>query len=183
MAKIILDLCGGTGGWSAPYKAAGYDVRIIDPFSNGEDVRLMKAPDYEVHGILAAPPCTVFSGAGNRWVRSDEEMLEGLSVMDACLRLVVVCKPQWWALENPKGKMRHYLGEPLFMFDPCDFGDPYTKKTLLWGDFTKPIRERVEPIQGSITNKKYGGSGGEKAQRIRSITPQGFAKAFFEANR
>lgn len=27
--KIILDLCGGTGAWSAPYKQAGYDVRVV----------------------------------------------------------------------------------------------------------------------------------------------------------
>jgi len=27
--KIILDLCGGTGAWSRPYKEAGYDVRVI----------------------------------------------------------------------------------------------------------------------------------------------------------
>jgi ubiquinone/menaquinone biosynthesis C-methylase UbiE len=27
--KIILDLCGGTGSWSRPYKEAGYDVRNI----------------------------------------------------------------------------------------------------------------------------------------------------------
>jgi len=30
MTKIILDLCGGTGSWSKPYKDNGYDVRIID---------------------------------------------------------------------------------------------------------------------------------------------------------
>ena len=29
MRKIILDLCGGTGSWSAPYKQAGYDVRLV----------------------------------------------------------------------------------------------------------------------------------------------------------
>lgn len=27
--KIILDLCGGTGSWSKPYRDAGYDVRVI----------------------------------------------------------------------------------------------------------------------------------------------------------
>lgn len=27
--KIILDLCGGTGAWSKPYKDAGYDVQVI----------------------------------------------------------------------------------------------------------------------------------------------------------
>lgn len=29
MTKIILDLCGGTGSWSKPYRDAGYDVRVI----------------------------------------------------------------------------------------------------------------------------------------------------------
>ena len=29
MDKIILDLCGGTGAWSEPYREAGYDVRVI----------------------------------------------------------------------------------------------------------------------------------------------------------
>jgi hypothetical protein len=28
--KIILDLCGGTGAWSKPYKDAGYDARITN---------------------------------------------------------------------------------------------------------------------------------------------------------
>lgn len=27
--KIILDLCGGTGSWSNPYKEAGYQVLVI----------------------------------------------------------------------------------------------------------------------------------------------------------
>ena len=27
--KIIIDLCGGTGSWSKPYKDAGYDVRLV----------------------------------------------------------------------------------------------------------------------------------------------------------
>ena len=28
--KIILDLCGGTGSWSRPWKLNGYDVLIYD---------------------------------------------------------------------------------------------------------------------------------------------------------
>ena len=28
-AAVILDLCGGTGSWSAPYREAGYDVRVV----------------------------------------------------------------------------------------------------------------------------------------------------------
>lgn len=55
--KIILDLCGGTGSWSRPYKAAGYDVRVIT--LPEYDVRTYVPPD-NVYGILAAPPCTEF---------------------------------------------------------------------------------------------------------------------------
>ena len=84
--KIILDLCGGTGSWSKPYKENGYDVRVIDPqewleddFGTG-DVRLFKKPKEEIYGILSAPPCTHFSGSGARhWKKKGKEpLLEGL---------------------------------------------------------------------------------------------------------
>ncbi len=58
MNKIILDLCGGTGSWSKPYLDAGYDVRLIT--LPDYDVRTYKPPK-NVYGILAAPPCTMFS--------------------------------------------------------------------------------------------------------------------------
>jgi hypothetical protein len=59
--KIILDLCGGTGSWSKPYRDAGYDVRLITLPDN--DVMTYKLPDEPIYGILAAPPCTMFSDA------------------------------------------------------------------------------------------------------------------------
>jgi hypothetical protein len=128
--RVILDLCAGTGAWSQPYLDAGYTViRLTLPEA---DVRLVHRLPGKVHGILAAPPCTVFANSGARWPRTQEQMLEGLSVMDACLRAVTIYEPEWWALENPVVKMRRYLGDPTLIFDPCDYGDPYTKKTLLW---------------------------------------------------
>ncbi len=173
---LILDLCGGTGAWSRPYLEAGYEVRVI---TSPEDVRLVENPG-PVHGILAAPPCTVFANSGARWPRTDTAMLEGLSVVDACLRLVYVCRPLWWALENPVGKLRRYLGEPALMFHPCDYGDPYTKKTLLWGNFRYPAKTPV-----AVTGKNpihYMAPSSERGTK-RAITPPGFARAFFEANR
>jgi site-specific DNA-cytosine methylase len=88
-----------------------YDVIRID-LKHGEDVRLMKLPNKPIYGILAAPPCTVFAGSGNRWERTDDDMREGLSIVDACCRLVLATRPKWWALENPVGKLVHYLGPP-----------------------------------------------------------------------
>jgi hypothetical protein len=42
--KIILDLCGGSGSWSKPYKEAGYDVRLITLPDN--DVLTYEPPNY-----------------------------------------------------------------------------------------------------------------------------------------
>ena len=171
--RIILDLCGGTGAWSAPYREAGYDVRIVT--LPDHDVRLYQCTE-RVHGILAAPPCTVFANSGARWERSERDWIEALSVVDACLRLVMVCKPQWWALENPVGRLSRFLGPPAMTFDPCDFGDPWTKRTCLWGQFNVLKRSPVEPTMGSAAHTHW------RDPARRAVTPPGFARAFFEAN-
>lgn len=201
--RIVLDLCGGTGSWSKPYADAGYDVRVItlpdyDVVDYAEQVihkHILKKGS--VQGILAAPPCTHFSGSGAQYWK--EKDLDGrtatdLKIVDACLDIIEFLAPVWWALENPVGRLKTLRKQrfveltgsntPKLMFNPCDFGDPYTKKTLLWGKFNIPKTNRVEPIrackQGSWTQKLGGKS--EKTKTLRSITPLGFAKAFFEAN-
>jgi hypothetical protein len=176
--KIILDLCGGTGAWSKPYADAGYDVRLITLPEH--DVRLY-APPPKVHGVLAAPPCTHLAVSGARWWKEKGEraLLDALATVDACLRIVVITRPWWWALENPVGRLRHFLGDPELIFNPCDYGDPYTKRTLLWGDFDIPDKNEVTPTAGSKIHL-YPPS--KDRAKLRSITPPGFARAFFEAN-
>lgn len=179
MSKIILDLCGGTGSWSKPYKDAGYDVRIIDI---QQDVRLMEIPKESIYGILAAPPCTFFCRMRMcRGRPTNEQFREGLSVVDACLRIILIAKPTWWALENPVGYLKLWIGDPKLKFNPCDYGDPWTKKTWIWGNFKIPKTNPVEPIAPLIHRKK-GSRGVGKKDSENAITPQGFAKAFFEAN-
>ena len=194
--KIILDLCGGTGSWSKPYAEAGYDVRLVTlPI----DVRLF-IPPLDVYGVLAAPPCTMFSLAGNKYRFKEKQngtyfpkIKESLSIVDACIRIIFVCSPKFWALENPVGTLSNYLGRPKFIFNPCDFGDNYTKKTALWGNFNHPRKFGcVEPEFVEVGKDKKRMSKihyeafklppKERAE-LRSITPSGFARAFFEANR
>ena len=183
--KIILDLCGGTGAWSRPYAEAGYDVRVI---GLPEDVRLLRLQPVQVHGILAAPPCTYFCRMRMcRGRPSDEQFMEGLSVVDACLRAVSIYRPKWWALENPQGYLRQWLGEPQLKFHPCDYGDPWTKRTWVWGNFTLPAKNPVKATAGAWI-RKHAKSGRLKQPGIarnaveRSTTPPGFARAFFKAN-
>ena len=144
MSKIILDLCGGTGAWSKPYKDAGYDVRVIT--LPGQDVRLYSPPP-GIHGVLAAPPCTMFSLARTR-AKRPRDFSEGMQIVAACLRVIWECRARgnlkWWALENPRGFLRQFLGKPAMTWRPCDFGDPHTKPTDLWGYFKEPKRRAIE---------------------------------------
>lgn len=176
--KIILDLCGGTGAWSKPYKDAGYDVRLITLPDN--DVRTY-IPFDGAYGILAAPPCCHLAGSGARWWKGKgyQALIEALSIVDACIGLVRVTRPVFWVLENPVGRLVHYLGKPKMYFHPYEYGDPYQKKTCLWGNFKQPLKNIVEPTDGQ---KIWRMPPSIKRKELRSITPPSFAKAFFEAN-
>lgn len=176
----ILSLCDYTGTWSQPYRDAGYDVVQVD-IKHGQDVRLFEALPFPVRGVLAAPPCTHFASSGARWWagKGPDALLDGLAVVDACLRIVAVHRPQWWVLENPVGRLARYLGAPKMAFDPADYGDPYTKKTLLWGDFQAPIMARVPATEGS---KMHLLPPSPDRAALRSVTPSGFARAFAAAN-
>ena len=110
--------------------------------------------------------------------------------MKACPLLISTHKPKWWCLENPRGYLRRWLGEPDLTIEPWMFKDMYQKKTDLWGMFTEPKRLlSVKPknlVKFSMLKSRdihpefYGKL---SRQERRAITPQGFAKAFYEANK
>lgn len=194
--KIILDLCGGTGAWSKPYKDAGYDVRNIT--LPEYDVRTYIPPE-NVYGILAAPPCTMFSLARTR-AKTPRDFKRGMEIVKACLNIIWACRyqPQYrqegslkfWALENPVGFLRQFLGYPYLTFHPCDYGDPYTKKTDLWGYFNLPKKKPIKLTENEKYRCKQNSRKlppipeitSSKQAKKRAITPLGFAQAFFEVN-
>jgi hypothetical protein len=119
---------------------------------------------------------------------------EGMEIVEACIKIIwEVRKKQkltFWALENPMGYLRQFLGKPAFTFNPCDFGEHYTKKTDLWGYFNEPKKKPVkltaeEMARCKINNRRLPSiseiTRSEQATR-RAITPKGFAEAFFRAN-
>lgn len=175
MKPLILDLCGGTGSWSKPYAEAGYDVELVDL---PNDVRLLEfALSIKPHGILCAPPCTVFSYARNRYEPTREELIKALSVVDACLRIVTIYKPKWWALENPRNKLRRYLGPPRLTFSQWEYGDAAEKPTCIWGEFNAPMFRPKKRTKPSTYRTRKANARPEDA-----VTPPGFARAFFEVN-
>lgn len=194
--KIILDLCGGTGSWSKPYKDAGYDVRVItlpmfdvtDPYVQEQCVAL------KPYGILAAPPCTMFSRARTT-AKTPRDFEGAMQVVHACLKIIWECQYnnrfglKFWAMENPAGHLQRFMGKPPFKFHPYDFGDRHSKQTFIWGLFEepkkKPIKLNAVEIVQSRNNtrplphipKDYKPDGKMKPVQIRrSITPNGFLK-------
>ena len=197
-----MDLCGGTGSWSRPYADVGYDVRVIT--LPDYDVRTY-APPNEVYGILAAPPCTEFSVLNCVAAPRERDEEAGMEIVNACLRIIRKCNPQWWALENPRGHLRKYLGQPRLTFQPWWYGDPWTKATDIWGEFNIPERvyERWEDVPKLPLYTRKGRDKPNFAflhksawkdipqlsfhkpstdAELRAMTPPGFAYAFFRAN-
>ena len=70
---------------------------------------------------------------------------------------------------------------PRMVFQPHHFGNPHTKKTQLFGMFDTGLpAANVEPVEGSLVHKLRGDIPEQKKQR--SLTPDGFAFAFYIAN-
>jgi hypothetical protein len=199
MPRIIIDLCGGTGSWSKPYKDAGYDVRVIthpahDVFT-WDDYKDMPS----VYGILAAPTCTHFSLARTT-AKTPRDLEGGFELVDRCLDIVRYCRYnkglKFWALENPVGYLRQLLGKPPLTFNPCDYGANFTKRTDLWGYYNEPKRKPYKMTSDDIARCAVNNrslpelpddyilpENFKPQQARRSMTDEHFANAFFKANK
>jgi hypothetical protein len=183
----------------------------------GGDVRTYIPPE-NVYGILAAPPCTMFSFARTN-AKKPRDLKEGMEIVKACLNIIweqmevsqatgkKTIPLQFWALENPyHGFLKKFLGTPTFTFDPLEFGDGYQKRTALWGHFNEPIKNPIPMTEEAKAKAKAKTNshlhtlgvkfdylkskdihpeafGKFDRQTRRSITPQGFANAFYKANK
>ena len=111
-------------------------------------------------------------------------------------------------IENPAtGALKDVLGKPDFVYQPWEFGSPWTKKTALWGKFNKPEKlfkkwEDVPKLEGLYQRPGYGkpslafmhkshfklipefiGLPEPKTDaEFRPLCSQGFAKEFYKAN-
>ena len=217
MSKVILDLCGGTGSWSKPYHERNeYTVHVItlpkynlfDCVASGDyllfpdnEGNLLKVCVTDVYGVLAAPTCTMFSLARTT-AKNPRDFNEGMQLVNKCLEIIWRCRAhplsalKFWALENPMGYLRQFLGKPPLTFSPNEYGDSYTKKTDIWGYFNIPKKKprqltEEERQQCSINNRPLPDlpdnytipDGWNVTAARRSMTSKFFAEAFFKANK
>lgn len=205
MNKIILHLCADIGSDSR-YFQLDDEFEVI---KIGKDIGVENYnPPENVYGIIANPVCTDFSIAKGFHISGDLE--KGMFLVNHCLRIIKECNPKFWVIENPAtGKLKDFLGKPDFIYQPWEFGSPWTKKTALWGNFNIPIKtfnkwedlEKIESlyIRGNRKkpslvylhkNDKYKIKEWDWAydlinddMSLRSMCSDGFAKAFYEANK
>lgn len=196
MKKVILHLCADIGSDSQPYRDAGYDVVCV---GEKEDVRKFQPPP-DVYGIIANPPCTMFSFCRTN-AKKPRDLRGGMELVEACLRIIWECQYRiksdlqkfsplkFWVLENPnRGMLKYFLGKPAMVYSPDEFGDAYRKETALWGRFNEPKKldiprkklTKFDLLKTKDIHPKYYG----KLTRTerRSICSEKFAQAFFEAN-
>jgi hypothetical protein len=202
MVKVV-SLCDRTGNMVRPWLEAGHEAITVDiqpafPINPRHrhircDVRAL--PEHWGTGsaiVFAFPPCTHLAVSGARWFKEKGmgKLIEALQIVEAC-RKICETSGSPWMLENPVGTLATYWRDPDYTFDPCDYGDPYTKKTCIWcgNGFVMPQKvaagdmfaeaTMVEPTMGSIMHLMPPSKDrGDK----RSITPMGFAQAVLEAN-
>lgn len=194
----------------AGYTVMAYDLKRGDDITKENWILLradIEASGMKVVGILSAPPCTSFAGSGARWWGQQHDVVSeewvrkkygrhAAKYFDRPLDYAVFLAQQvelatsflnpslFHVLENPVGRIQKetgFLPSASLVFNPHNFGDPYTKKTLIWGKMNTNLpTANVNPVEGSRVYNLRGDNADDKA--LRSLTPEGFAYAFFMAN-
>jgi len=206
MKKIILHLCADIGSDSRYYQLDdNYEVIKIGIEIGVENY----TPPKNVYGVIANPVCTEFSNIQGR-KEDKKDYKKGMYLVNHCLRIIKECKPNFWVIENPaKGDLHKFLGKAKLKYQPWQYGSPWTKETALWGEFNIPNKlfdkwedvPKNEKLYIRPTRKKPSLAILHKSSKelipemewakhlinddmsIRSWCSQGFAKAFYEANK
>lgn len=154
---------------------------------------------YEWDLLIAHPPCTYLTLAGNRWFKPEyadrfptriQDRQDGadffMELMNANIPHICV--------ENPIGVMSSLYRKPDQIIQPWQFGDPFQKSTCLWVKDLPTLTPTNIVSKGEFfewTDKKTGrvkrqaqwymdalnGKSPSERQKIRNKTFQGIADA------
>lgn len=134
--------------------------------------------------IIAFPPCTYLTFAGNRHLNQPGRIEKRLAAAEFFMKFVnAPC--EHIAIENPVGYMNSCYRKPDQIIHPYMFGDPYMKRTCLWLK-NLPLLEptyylpKPEPKYTQADGKKrywVETVSGSDRQKIRSKTFPGIAAA------
>lgn len=149
--KTAIDLFSGTGSATKAFQESEkWNVTRVEINEEQEaeiyaDVLDLEPEDLpNADFIWASPPCTDFSIACmyDKWTENGlpkkESVSESVKLIYHTLYLINQINPDYWFMENPRGKMRKVVPESLNKTRKtvtyCQYGDNKMKPTDLWGN-------------------------------------------------
>ena len=193
--KVVISLYDLTTNIVRPWAEAGYLCYCVDtqhPKGEHRQGNIIKVgadaltwwPPYgaDIVLVIGQSPCTDIAVSGARWFKDKglPALVRALALFNRAREIAEWCGVPYM-LENPVSVISSHWRKPDYTFDPCDYGDPYTKRTCLWtgGGFVMPPKKRVRPTEGS---KMHRLTPTPDRANLRSATPMGFARAVFASN-
>ncbi len=151
------------------------------------DLRSLTLEDMPANVAIAFafPDCTHLSLSGAR-----DHKRKGLRLFIDALELVESCRSlcsnlrRPWMLEQPMSRLSTAWRKPDHKFSPWMYGDDYQKETWIWagGGFVMP-RPVVTVKPANIKESIWLMPPSDERKNLRAVTPAGFARAVFDANR
>ena len=193
----ILVACESSGRVRQAFREFGNDAWCwdIEPAEDYQRYHLLEDVLNVIHWndwemMIAFPPCTYLSRAGARWlyqggVINQARYAQLLEAREFFFELYNSNIPRI-AIENPTPFKIAELPEPSQVIQPYYFGDPYTKRTLLWLKNLQPLIHTnvVEPVAPWVQSNTGGKARAQKYHpgiardvKERSRTFQGIATA------
>lgn len=141
--KIMLSVFDKSCNMAKPWAEAGYECYCVDiqhPAGEMRDGNIIKVganvldwlpPRGNIVFASFFPPCTDVAVSGARWFKDKGigSLWRALRLFDVSVKLAEwTCAP--YMIENPVSTVSSYWRKPDYSFDPCDYGDPYTKKNM-----------------------------------------------------
>jgi hypothetical protein len=189
VTKLCIDLCTGEHGGSqafTEYEVVSIDIErkfkpTIIADVNHLPLRKKLGPDV----LLMWPPCDQFNLMSNQWPKVG--IKDALTLVGSCLEAVNYLQPKKWLLENPKGRLRWFLGKPTqtIYYSDYDFNYKAQKPTDLWGNIHLPMPKGVRrprtKLNGKHTPNFYKSYGSNPAENAK--VPMGVSQAILEASK
>ncbi|NUF61557.1 DNA cytosine methyltransferase [Acinetobacter bereziniae] len=195
----VLIACEYSGVVREAFVKLGHDAMSCDLLPTEQpgnhyqgDVRDVLYENWDM--VIAHPPCTFLSVAGNRWFNEERYGDKALSrkvervAAANFFKIFTDIKCEKVAIENPIGFMSNAYQKPDQIIHPYFFGDPERKATCLW---LKGLEKLVSTniVQPEIITYKNGKGTdspwhlnslslpAEERRKVRSKTFQGVADA------
>lgn len=178
--KKLLVACEFSGTVRDAFKARGWDAwscDILPTEKPGQHIQgdVLEILDQGWDMMIAHPPCTYLSNAGQRWFKSDPTRIDKARIAFKFFMCMVEAPIPLIAIENPRGLTWKWYKHPDQIIHPYQFGHNVSKATCLWLKGLPPLMATLihsDPIMNWTRDKKGAHNG-----KSRSVTFQGIADA------